>query len=113
MRLVILSVFCALLVFVLPLTADSAEVSGRSSTQLLWYNDIVDASRQADVSEYLRFSVTGIDQGNNISLAGYGRLLWTSKATMPVITLRTGYTFYMPITEIFLMYQTFGLAASL
>ncbi|MEK6561118.1 MAG: hypothetical protein AABZ07_05220 [Nitrospirota bacterium] len=79
MRLVIISAFCALLVFVLPLTADSAEVSGRSSTQLLWYNDIVDASRQVDVSEYLRFSVTGIDQGNNISLTGYGRLLWDIK----------------------------------
>ena len=79
MRLVIISAFCALLVFVLPLTADSAEVSGRSSTQLLWYNDIVDASRQADVAEYLRFSVTGIDQWNNISLTGYGRLLWDIK----------------------------------
>src|SRR3970282_2141888 len=79
MNLVILSAFCALLFFVLPLTADSAEVSGRSSTQLIWYNDIVDASRQADVSEYLRFSVTHIDQGNNISLTGYGRLLWNIK----------------------------------
>src|SRR3990170_4623683 len=79
MRLVILSALSALLVVVLPLTADSAEVSGRSSTQLLWYNDIVDASRQADVAEYLRFSVTGIDQWNNISLTGYGRLLWDIK----------------------------------
>lgn len=79
MRLVIISAFCALLFFAFPLTADSAEVSGRSSTQLLWYNDIVDASRQTDVSEYLRFSVTHIDKGNNIALTGYGRLLWNIK----------------------------------
>lgn len=79
MRLVILSILCALLFFVLPQTANSAEVHGKSSTQLLWYNDIVDASRQTDVAEYLRFSVTGIDQGNNISLTGYGRLLWNIK----------------------------------
>ncbi|MCC6542952.1 MAG: hypothetical protein IT392_00420 [Nitrospirae bacterium] len=81
MRLVILSAFSALLFFVLPLTADSAEVSGRISTQLLWYNDIVDASRQNDVSEYLRFSVTHLDKENNISLTGYGRLLWNIKGS--------------------------------
>ncbi len=73
-------VFCSVLVYLLTITtAYSAEVSGRSSTQLLWYNDIIDASRQVDVTEYLRFSVTGIDQGHNLSLTGYGRLLWDIK----------------------------------
>ena len=83
MRLVILSAFLAASLLVMPLTAESAEVRGRSSTQLVWYNDFVDASKQADLVQYLRFSITDIDEGKKMSLFGYGRLLWDVKGDDP------------------------------
>jgi hypothetical protein len=60
-------------------SASAVEVSGRSSTQLLWYNDIVDGSKQMDLAEYLRISMTGIDDKGKVSLQGYGRLVWDIK----------------------------------
>jgi hypothetical protein len=63
----------------MPVIAESAEVHGRSSTQLLWYNDIVDASRQMDLAEYLRVSVTRVDDAGKLSFQGYGRAVWDLK----------------------------------
>ncbi|HAK59259.1 MAG TPA: hypothetical protein DCO77_02600 [Nitrospiraceae bacterium] len=64
-------------------TVHAAEMHGRSSTQLLWYNDIVDASSQMDIAEYLRFTITDIDKEKKVSLYGYGRLLWDIKGNDP------------------------------
>jgi hypothetical protein len=79
MRRAILSAIWGASLLVMPVIAESAEVHGRSSTQLLWYNDIVDASKQMDLAEYLRISVTGIDEAGNLSLKGYGRVIWDVK----------------------------------
>ena len=49
-----------------------AEVRGRSSTQLLWFDDFYNG-RQVEIAEYLRFSVTNIDPAGKFSLHGYGR----------------------------------------
>jgi len=53
--------------------AAAIDVRGRSSTQYLWYNDIVDGSKQSQLAEYLSFSMNGIDNANKLSVQGYGR----------------------------------------
>lgn len=60
-------------------TVCAAEIHGRSSTQLIWYNDIVDASKQTDLAEYLRVSVTGLDAGGKLTVNGYGRAVYNFK----------------------------------
>lgn len=49
-----------------------ADLHGRSSTQLLWFNDF-NNGRQVELAEYLRLSVTGIDKAGKFSAYGYGR----------------------------------------
>ncbi|WP_298432676.1 hypothetical protein [Geobacter sp.] len=49
-----------------------ADFHGRSSTQLLWFDDFYNG-RQVEVAEYLRVSVTNVDKGGKFSIAGYGR----------------------------------------
>jgi hypothetical protein len=53
-------------------TAWGAEISGRSSSQLLWYNDPING-RQTDFAQYLRASATKVDQAGKLSFYGYGR----------------------------------------
>lgn len=79
MRRTILSAIWSASLLAMPVIAESAEVHGRSSTQLLWYNDIVDASKQMDLAEYLRVSVTRLDGAGKLSLQGYGRAVWDLK----------------------------------
>lgn len=50
----------------------SAEIHGRSSTQLLWFNDFFNG-RQVELAQYLRLSVTGIDKDGKFAVYGYGR----------------------------------------
>jgi len=50
-----------------------AEISGRSSTQLLWYNNEFTERRVFEAAEYLRVNVTKIDQAGKLSLFAYGR----------------------------------------
>lgn len=49
-----------------------ADFHGRSSTQLIWFNNFY-SGRQVELAEYLRLSVTKIDQAGKFSLYGYGR----------------------------------------
>jgi hypothetical protein len=50
-----------------------AEISGRSSTQLLWYNNEFTENRVFEAAEYLRVNVTKIDQAGKLSFFAYGR----------------------------------------
>lgn len=53
----------------------SAEIHGRSSTQLLWFNnDYTNNRRETDLAEYLRLSVTNLDKAGKASIYGYGRM---------------------------------------
>jgi hypothetical protein len=55
-------------------SADAAEIHGRSSTSFQWFNNVFKDDRtQAELGEYLRLSVTGIDKAGKLSLQGYGR----------------------------------------
>lgn len=65
------------LVLLLLLTATAcwgAEIRGRSSTQLLWYNDDFTDRRRTDLTEYLRAGITNIDAAGKFSLYGYGKV---------------------------------------
>lgn len=64
-----------LLLFLSLLTASTswgAEIRGRSSTQLLWFDDFYNG-RQSELAEYLRLSVTGLDKAGKLAIYGYGR----------------------------------------
>lgn len=53
-------------------TGWAAEIHGRSSTQLLWFNDYYNG-RQTELAEYLRLSVTKLDDAGKLAIYGYGR----------------------------------------
>ena len=55
-------------------TAWAAEIHGRSSTQLEWFNNIFNDQKQTEVAEYLQLGVTKIDSAGKFSLYGYGRI---------------------------------------
>ena len=64
-----------LILFLSLATATSAwavDLHGRSSTQVLSFLDFYNG-RQIEVAEYLRFSLTGIDNAGKLALYGYGR----------------------------------------
>ncbi len=53
-------------------SASAVELKGRSSTQVLSFLDFYNG-RQIEVAEYLRFSLTGIDNAGKLAFHGYGR----------------------------------------
>lgn len=74
-----LSVLSGLLIGIWMQPVSAMEIHGRSSTQLLWYNDFVDGSKQLDAAQYLRVSGTGIETEGKLSVHGYGRALYHFK----------------------------------
>ena len=59
-----------------PLLSHAAEVKLTSSTQYLWYQDILAADKeksQQDVAEYLRVNATKLDKEGKINIYAYGR----------------------------------------
>ncbi|MHB9096459.1 MAG: hypothetical protein ACYC5X_01400, partial [Syntrophales bacterium] len=54
-----------------PLLSHAAEVKVTSSTQYLWYTDLLAVDKdksQEDVAEYLRVNVTKLDKEGNINI---------------------------------------------
>jgi hypothetical protein len=56
-----------------PLLSHAAEVKLTSSTQLLWYQDILADQSIKDAAQYLRMNVTKIDKEGKLNIYGYGR----------------------------------------
>jgi hypothetical protein len=59
-----------------PLLSHAAEVRLTSSTQYLWYQDLLSVDREKstqDVAEYLRVNVTKLDKEGKLNIYGYGR----------------------------------------
>lgn len=54
-------------------TAWGAEISGKSSTQFLWYNNEFAERRIFEAAEYLRLDVTRIDPAGKLTFSGYAR----------------------------------------
>jgi len=73
MGIVRVTLMCFLGSLLITASAWSAEIHGRSSTQLLWFNNEFIDERQFEAAEYLRVGITGIDKEKKLSLFGYGR----------------------------------------
>lgn len=56
-----------------PLLSHAAEVKLTSSTQILWYQDILSDRSTKDAAQYLRVNVTKIDKEGKLNIYGYGR----------------------------------------
>lgn len=52
--------------------AQAVSLSGRASTQALWFSDEFDTDH-FDLAQYLRFHARQIDAANTLSVSGYGR----------------------------------------
>ncbi len=52
----------------------AAEIHGRSSTQLSWFNNYFNDQKQVELGEYLRLSVTNLDKEGKAAIYGYGRI---------------------------------------
>lgn len=63
-----------LLCFLLFATNSMAtEIHGRSSTQLLWFNNIFNDHSQQEIAQYLQVGITNLDKDGKLSIYGYGR----------------------------------------
>ncbi len=51
----------------------AAEIHGRSSTQLTWFNNEFNDGHQVELGEYLRIGIHNIDKAGKFSVYGYGR----------------------------------------
>lgn len=67
-------IFCLIMLAFIPLPSTAAEVKLTSSTQYLWYNDILTRDNERDIAEYLRINVLNLDSAKNINVYGYGRV---------------------------------------
>jgi hypothetical protein len=56
-----------------PFPSRAAEVKLTSSTQYLWFNDIILDDDVETVAQYLRLNVSKMDAAGNVTIAGYGR----------------------------------------
>jgi hypothetical protein len=56
-----------------PLLSHAAEVKLTSSTQLLWYQDILTDQSDKEAQQYLRLNVTKLDKEGKLNIYGYGR----------------------------------------
>jgi hypothetical protein len=59
-----------------PLLSHAADLKLTSSTQYLWYQDLIAADKEKslqDVAQYLRINVTNIDKEGDVNVYAYGR----------------------------------------
>ncbi len=56
-----------------PLLSHAAEVKLTSSTQYLWYQDLLTDQNERDAAQYLRVNVTKIDKEGKLNIYAYGR----------------------------------------
>ncbi len=61
--------------------AMAADMRMTSSTQYLWFNDIVTGEDDEMLAEYVRMSLTKVNEKNTVSIQGYGRGTYRSAAT--------------------------------
>lgn len=66
-------VLCLALLLAMPLAAHAVDMRVTSSTQYLWYNDIIADDDVETVAQYLRLNLSKLDQAGKITITGYGR----------------------------------------
>jgi len=57
-----------------PLFSHAADLQFTSSTQYLWYQDLLDTLDKDEVAQYLRVNVGKLDKEGKLNLYGYGRV---------------------------------------
>lgn len=62
------------ILLLVPAPGWAVEIHGRSSTQLEWFNNDYNDQKQVEFGQYLRFSITNIDEAGKASIYGYGRI---------------------------------------
>lgn len=63
-----------LLLFLIPLPSSAVDLKFTTSTQYLWYGDILTDDEEDKIVQYLRVGVTDLDKGKKISVFGNGRV---------------------------------------
>ncbi|MEK6742399.1 MAG: hypothetical protein AABZ15_02250 [Nitrospirota bacterium] len=64
---------CLALLLSMPLAAYAVDMRVTSSTQYLWFNDILSGKDDEMLGQYLKMSITKVNPGDTISIQGYGR----------------------------------------
>ncbi len=64
---------CLALLLSMPLAAHAVDMRVTSSTQYLWFNDILNGEDDEMLAQYLKMSITKVNPGDTISIQGYGR----------------------------------------
>lgn len=64
---------CLALLLVPPLSAEAVDMRVTSSTQFLWFNDILTEKDDEMFAQYLKMSIAKLNPENTISIQGYGR----------------------------------------
>jgi len=73
---ILVNLLVATLAAAAPTAGRAAKVEVTSSTQFLWYEDLLSTHQdQQDVAEYLRLNVLSLDAGGKVNVYGYGRLV--------------------------------------
>jgi hypothetical protein len=73
---ILLNLLVAALAAAAPTTARATQVQVTSSTQFLWYEDLLSNHLdQQDVAEYLRLNLLSLDQAGKVNVYGYGRIV--------------------------------------
>lgn len=52
----------------------AADISFKSSTQYLWYEDIFTKDTEKDVAEYLKLNISNLDKEGKVNVVGYGKV---------------------------------------
>ncbi len=82
-----------------PLLSHAAEVKLTSSTQYLWYQDLLVDQREQDIAQYLRVNVTKIDKEGKLNIYAYGRA--TKQITTSQDVQGRMYYFYVDYRDAF------------
>ncbi len=69
-----LKYFIPIVLILLAFPCFGAEISFKSSTQYLWYNDFITRDNEREIAEYLKVSVNKLTKDNKLTLHAYGRL---------------------------------------
>lgn len=71
---------CMALLLALPVSAEAMDMRVKSSTQYLWFNDMLTGEDEGMLAEYVSMSLTNLNEGNTINIRGYGRATYRSSS---------------------------------
>lgn len=69
---------CLALLLASPLAAEAVDMGVTSSTQFLWFNDVLTGEDDEMFAQYLKVGVTKLNEANTATIHGYGRATYRS-----------------------------------